>query len=415
MHSQYKTLAAGVFFIAHFLHVGIAEAAAPPRERGALIGVQSLHRVDRKAIDGDNEDVALSGKAECDVRIVQLTYASIGVREEPATLSAALYVPENCRGPFPILAQAHGTQTSRRKLTTDLDVAGGSVTFFAAHGYLVVATDYLGLGKSDYPYHPYLHADSEASAVIDSIRAARQAARKLDVPISDQVMLFGYSQGGHAVMAAQREIEKKHGSEFNLVASAPMSGPYYLSQTFLGSWFGQTAGAENAFASELFSYAVVSYSKAYPDVCANLQDCIAPSYVEAAKTLFPGEQHLGDIREQNLLPPGKLISQMRNARFTAGFLLNEHDPFRQALIKNDLLDWAPVAPMLLCGSHRDAIVDFNNTYAAQAAFRRRGVEVTIVDVAESVPADAAGSEHHAYSVSPCYAAARERLFDPKRR
>ena len=33
---------------------------------------------------------------------------------------------------------------------------------YAAQGYAVVATDYLGYAKSTFPYHPYLHADSEA-------------------------------------------------------------------------------------------------------------------------------------------------------------------------------------------------------------------------------------------------------------
>ena len=39
---------------------------------------------------------------------------------------------------------------------------------YAAQGYAVVATDYLGYAKSNYSFHPYLHADSEASSVIDS-------------------------------------------------------------------------------------------------------------------------------------------------------------------------------------------------------------------------------------------------------
>ena len=65
---------------------------------------------------------------------------------------------------------------------------------YAAQGYAVVATDYLGFAKSAYTYHPYLHADSEASSVIDSIRAARNAATTVGATLW-QVMLTGYSQG----------------------------------------------------------------------------------------------------------------------------------------------------------------------------------------------------------------------------
>ena len=67
---------------------------------------------------------------------------------------------------------------------------------YAAQGYAVVATDYLGFAKSSYSYHPYLHADSEASSVIDSIRAARQAMPMVGGSLSGKVMLTGYSQGG---------------------------------------------------------------------------------------------------------------------------------------------------------------------------------------------------------------------------
>jgi len=115
------------------------------------------------------------------------------------------------------------------------------------------------------------------------------------------------------------------------------------------------------------------------------------------------------------LPPGGQLNELRNPAFTAAFLLDARQPFRVDLERNDLLDWTPATPMLLCGSRRDAIVDFNNAYAAQAAFRARGVEVPVVDVADEIPAGVNGMEHHTrYAVAPCYAAARSRLFDPMR-
>lgn len=389
----------------------LVAATASATERGGVALIRSVSHFERSEIDANNRNLTLSRPAKCDVGVMQLTYESVGVRGEPARLSAGLYVPRNCEGPFPILAEAHGTQTDRDIQTAGITAGENSITFFAAQGYLVVATDYLGLGQSDYPYHPYLHASSEASAVIDAIRAARQAAARLAVPVSKQVMLFGYSQGGHATMAAQREIERQHVDEIQLAASAPMSGPYSLSQTFLGAWFGQTAGADNAFASELLAYAVVSYSRVYPNICPELANCIAPPYVDAVTKLFPSSQHLSEIRRSNVLPPGRQLNQLRAPAFTAAFMLDEQQPFRQALKNNDVLDWTPATPMLLCGSRRDAIVDFNNTLAAQATFAARGVQVPIVDVADEIPASAAGSEHHGYAVPLCYAAARNQLFD----
>jgi dienelactone hydrolase len=96
---------------------------------------------------------------------------------------------------------------------------------YAAQGYAVVATDYLGYAKSNYSYHPYLHADSEASSVIDSIRAARAAAFGQGVSLNGKVMLTGYSQGGHSSMAAHRAIERDAPGEVNVVAAAHLAAP----------------------------------------------------------------------------------------------------------------------------------------------------------------------------------------------
>ncbi len=241
-------------------------AAQHARSRGSLRSTETLQTFSREVIDAANSFKDLSGPARCDVKVIQITYESIGLKGEPETLSAGLFVPERCEGPFPLVAQAHGTRSERDRLTSEVGPQSDVVTFFAARGYLVVAPDYLGLGKSDFPFHPYLHAESEASAIIDSIRAARATAGKLELPLGEQVMLFGYSQGGHAIMAAQREIERHHGNEIHLAASAPMAGPYYLSQTILGAWFGYTAGQPNLLASELLSYVIVSFNRTYKTI-----------------------------------------------------------------------------------------------------------------------------------------------------
>ncbi len=128
---------------------------------------------------------------------------------------------------------------------------------------------------------------------------------------------------------------------------------------------------------------------------------------------FRAGKNLFQIRKQNVLPPGGRLDELRAPAFTAAFLLNEDEPFRAALKRNDLLDWAPTTPTMLCGSRRDAIVDFHNSYAAQAAFRARGIDVPLIDTADQAPPDAGGMDHHIqYGMPLCYAAVRSRLFDP---
>jgi alpha-beta hydrolase superfamily lysophospholipase len=62
-------------------------------------------------------------------------------------------------------------------------------------GYIVAATDYPGLGTQG--PHPYLVGSSEARAVIDAVRAARQIP---SAQASDRYVVWGHSQGGQAAL-----------------------------------------------------------------------------------------------------------------------------------------------------------------------------------------------------------------------
>ena len=203
--------------------------------RGALIDppatLATLTAAQIDAATASSGLQAISGKAKCDVKVVALNYATVGVREEDTNASGVMLVPGgSCSGPAALVAYAKGTDVQKpHTLANPQD----SETFllaamYAAQGYAVVATDYLGFAKSGYAYHPYLHADSEATSVLDSVRAARNAAGAVGANLSGKIMFTGYSQGGHASMAAQRAAERDYGSEFNVVAGAHLAGPYNL-------------------------------------------------------------------------------------------------------------------------------------------------------------------------------------------
>jgi hypothetical protein len=106
----------------------------------------------------------LTGKAQSDVRVVALHYSTVGVNSEDADASGVFLVPAGaCAGASaPLVAYAKGTDVQKpRTLANPSDPETFAlVSMYAAQGYAVVATDYLGYAKSSYGYHPYLHADS---------------------------------------------------------------------------------------------------------------------------------------------------------------------------------------------------------------------------------------------------------------
>lgn len=371
--------------------------------------------------------VALSGKAKCDVKVVALNYYTPGVKGETSNASGVMLVPtgEGCTAAAPLVAYAKGTDVQKpRTLANPTDGETGLLAaMYAAQGYAVVATDYLGFAKSAYSYHPYLHADSEASTVIDSIRAARAASGYVGANLNGKVMLTGYSQGGHSSMAAHREIEKSLASEINVVAGAHLAGPYNLS----GSMKLTDAIAGYQF---FVPYLVTAWQKIYGNLYSDVKTAFKAPYADWIETLLPNPT----LNYTTLVTSGKLPgmlgetpNQARDALFQPAFIsditANANNAVVAAAKKNDLLDWSPKSKVLLCGGSGDPTVPpaIHQT-VMKAAFDAKGLtNVTSVDVDPYIvatygpvtQANAAtfyGNYHGTYEPPFCHAQAKA-LFD----
>src|SRR5258706_517777 len=101
----------------------------------------------------------------------------------------------------PVISWAHGTHgiadqcaPSRRADMVSLLPSIGKVV---SQGYVVVATDYEGLGTPG--THPYLVGVSEARGALDIVKAAQQI-RETDA--NDKTFVWGQWQGGQAGLLA---------------------------------------------------------------------------------------------------------------------------------------------------------------------------------------------------------------------
>ena len=351
---------------------------APEPPAGTLKQVAVLPRADIDAAAAGRGWLDVTGPARCDVAIHEIVHPTSGPSGQPTQVSGAVFVPSGagCAGPHPLLSYSRGTDLERtRALARPDDRESQAVMgFFAARGYLVVASDYLGYAQSTFPYHPYLHAESVARTNIDALTAARRLLAAQGVSDDGRLFVTGYSQGGHAALATQRAIERDRPAGLTVVASGPMSGPYDLVGSF----------SDLALLLPLL---------------ANIGGSQAAQAVEL---------RLGDV-------VGTGVEE----------LLREQDTLREALVVNTVIGWRPLAPMLLCGGARDPIVPFSNTRNAAADFTARGASVVVVDVDQEpawqsrLPPPGAslsdlGSYHHGDVPPLCFAAVRDRLFDPVR-
>jgi hypothetical protein len=108
----------------------------------------------------------------------RIIYRSTGMNGEPIAVSGAVLFRDAAspRGKRDIVAWAHPTtgvvERCAPTLLPDLSGTIAGIEEMLDRGFVVAATDYAGLGGEG--MHPYLIGVSEARAVLDSVRAARQ-------------------------------------------------------------------------------------------------------------------------------------------------------------------------------------------------------------------------------------------------
>lgn len=371
--------------------------------------------------------LALAGTPTCDVDVHYIQYATVGGAGEATQASGVLMTPSGtaaaCKGPRPTLLYGHGTNTEKRYNLADFsdktNPAAGEASMlaatYAAQGYIVVAPNYAGFDSSTLPYHPYLNANQSASDMVDALAAARKAMPRLLNPVSENGKLFvaGYSQGGHVAMATHRALQA---AGVTVTASAPMSGPYAMS-AFGDAIFG---GRVNLGSTLFVPMIVTSYQRAYGNLYTSLSDVYDPAYAAHMDAFLPNALPYATLMAQGKLPQTALLNSTApaaafasitpptgtgatDALFALGFgnpsLLNNAlraaylsdaaanpdgalttpatgalpaaptHPFRVALKANDMRNWTPTRPMLLCGGSSDPTVFFSvNTQVMQAVW-----------------------------------------------
>jgi CubicO group peptidase (beta-lactamase class C family)/pimeloyl-ACP methyl ester carboxylesterase len=130
----------------------------------------------------------------------RVVYRSQAVNGSPIEVTGVIIAPPgNADGPRPVLSITHGTTGLADECAPSLDFPDDYVltfiTPFLEKGWVVVATDYEGLGGPG--LHPYIVGESEARGAFDIVRAAQTVP---GLGADGPLVVWGHSQGGHAAM-----------------------------------------------------------------------------------------------------------------------------------------------------------------------------------------------------------------------
>ena len=396
--------------------------------------------------------LTLAGVPQCDINVYHLEYATVGGQSESTTASGALMIPTgsgaSCSAARPIVLYAHGTQASKSFNIADLTNSENAegillAAFFAARGYIVVAPNYAGYDTSSLPYHPFLVAQQQADDMIDALTASRSALTAIGQGMSmatqttdnGQLFITGYSQGGYVAMATQRALQSLN---MTVTAAAPMSGPYALEAFVDAEFAGQVSQGAPVVATLLLD----GYQNSYGNIYAQPTDIISAQFATGFTNLLPSSTSRSQLYSQGKLPQSALFSATppngsdasitpatQPAAFAATFAQGFGDPaliinsyrlsylqdmaanpdgsfpnlttnipatspqlaWRQELKANDLRDWTPTSPTLLCAGDQDPTVYFFNTQFMQQYWMAHpssnpSTELSVLDLDSSTAA-----------------------------
>ena len=251
----------------------------------------------------------------------------------PTVVSGFVVAPRKQPPPrgFPVIAWAHAT-TGLSYLCAPSRFAYLDIPYLKtliARGYVIVATDYQGLGTTG--TLPYLVGSAEAEALLDSVKAAEQ------IPLahaSNQAIVFGYSEGGQGALFAG-QIAHSYSPSLHLVGVVAEAPPTHLRELI-----GQITSSK----ADLPFYVLLAYAWSttyhYPlskmltrtgiDRIGILQDhCIA-----GIQRVF------GNLQPDQVIAPHLLRSSSLNK------LLSENDPGRSPTL----------VPILITQGNKDTII-----------------------------------------------------------
>ena len=246
----------------------------------------------------------------------RVLYRSVGMRGEPIAVSGVIVVPPGPApaGGRPIVAWAHPTTGVVPHCAPSLAIfvfqQMAGLRQLIEQGAVVAATDYPGLGTAG--PHPYLVGDSEARAVINSVRAARSLPGVGD---GNSFAVWGHSQGGQASLYTGL-IAKTYAPELRLVGVSA-AAPATSLVTLMGDDF-KSSGGKNLTAMTLWSWSRVYGApidnvvvpEAMPTVDRLSNECIESIFdiLERRQTEKPLEQQFLSVPNIATVEPWRSLA-----------------------------------------------------------------------------------------------------------
>ena len=242
---------------------------------------------------------------------------------------------------------------------------------FAAKGYAVAVADYIGFGITADRVHPYMHTESTARSVVDMGLAVIPYLEHIGrAPENNEVILFGYSQGGSTTLAVMDMLQDEFFDEMPIKMVYAGGGPYDLAATFDVSMETGVTGIPCAIPM------IVQGVNEGENLGLDMADFFKPRLLENYKDWINSKRYTvsqinKNIQSKDLHDIMTDEGRDKNSRGTARLYT--------ALLKNSTLNFRPYSPIYLFHSRQDQTVPFINALKAEQYFKGNDIRYDFGD------------------------------------
>lgn len=306
------------------------------------------------------------------VRLYKLKYFTM-LDGEKITASGLVSIPMSS-GDYPILSFQNGTNTchSNAPSVNSSNELYSLIGIMASHGYIVSIPDYIGFGESDNYLHPYHHAASSNSSIIDLLRATNEfTGQSSGTEFNNEVYLLGYSQGGWATLNAARKLEELSDNEFVPMAAACGAGAYDLME--MSKWILDQVIYTNPFYLPYFIESHIQNGFMTEDLGTYFKE----PYATDIPSLFDGSRCNTEMNEEFTDSIHLLLQQDLIANFESG---TAYASLRDELTTNSVVAWNTDLPLRFYHSEGDSSVPSFLSERIYNDFIAKGVNQNLLEL-----------------------------------
>ncbi|MEI6054692.1 MAG: hypothetical protein WCR55_01425 [Lentisphaerota bacterium] len=251
------------------------------------IGEYSTERLDKILTTELTEFTSFSvtyPPAENAVKLYKVIYNTVIPEQNnrPVTVSGLIALPEVKSKTLPLVSYQHGTIFTKTEVPSSPDNSIETrimLAAFAGHGYIVIASDYIGVGESNEP-NSWMVKESTAQACFDMLQVTQVVCADLGVTPGD-LFLSGWSQGSFSTLAFLNRIET---IGLGVKAAAMASSPNDIYLAF-NRWIHVSSDLDVQWLVGTAAMLVFAYENYY-NIPGLSITAIKPEYLKTAKDFY---------------------------------------------------------------------------------------------------------------------------------